>query len=176
MIRMSLRQFRIQALAGAILVTLAAVYLVRLGADIRAVRDITQLPSRYGQTMLFLAAGFGLVPALIGAFWGAPLVARELENGTHRLAWNQSVPRRRWLAVKLTVLGLAAMAVAGTLSTLLTWATAPVDHATGERFTAILFGARAVSHPSGTPSSAPPSAPSPGCWSAVPYRPWRSCS
>lgn len=144
MIRMSLRQFRVQALAGAVLVVVAAVYLVRLGVDVRAVRDTTQLPGRYGQTMLFLAAGFGLVPALVGAFWGAPLVARELENGTHRLVWNQSVPRRRWLAVKLTVLGLAATAVAGTLSALLTWATGPVDHVTGERFTAILFGARGI--------------------------------
>jgi hypothetical protein len=56
---------------------LAAVYLVRLGGNIRAVRDTSQLPSQYGQTMLFLAAGFGLVPALIGAFWGA-LVRRTL--------------------------------------------------------------------------------------------------
>jgi hypothetical protein len=43
-------------------------------------------------------------PALVGLFWGAPLVAREIENGTHLLAWTQSVPRRRWLAVKVAVL------------------------------------------------------------------------
>ena len=35
---------------------------------------------------------------MIGAFWGAPMVARELETGTHRLVWNQSVTRTRWLA------------------------------------------------------------------------------
>ncbi|WP_406037455.1 transmembrane transport protein [Micromonospora sp. NBC_00898] len=144
MIRMSLRQFRIQALVGAILLVLAAVYLLRLGGDIRAVRDTSQLPSQYTQTMLFLAAGFGLVPALIGAFWGAPLIARELEAGTHRLVWNQSVPRRRWLAVKLTVLGLASMAVAGTFSALVTWAAAPVDQVAGDRFSALLFGARGI--------------------------------
>ena len=50
-------------------------------------------------------------PALIGMFWGAPLVARELETGTFRLAWTQSVTRTRWLAVKLGVVGLASMAV-----------------------------------------------------------------
>jgi ABC-type transport system involved in multi-copper enzyme maturation permease subunit len=144
MIRMSLRQFRIQALAGAILLVLAAVYLLHLGGDIRAARDTSQLQSQYGQTMLFLATGFGLVPALVGAFWGAPLIARELETGTHRLAWNQSVTRRRWLAVKLTVLGLASAAVAGTLSSLLTWAAGPVDQVTGDRFSALLFGARGV--------------------------------
>jgi ABC-type transport system involved in multi-copper enzyme maturation permease subunit len=144
MIRMSLRQFRTQALVGAILLILAATYLLRLGADIRAVRDPSQLPSQYAQAMLFLAAGSGLVPALLGAFWGAPLIARELENGTHRLVWNQSVPRRRWLVIKLTVLGVAGMAVAGTLSALLTWAAAPVDQATDDRFSAILFGARGI--------------------------------
>lgn len=144
MIRMSLRQFRVQALVGAILLVLAAGYLLRLGGDIRAVRDTSQLPSQYSQAMLFLAAGFGLVPALIGAFWGAPLVARELETGTHRLVWNQSVPRRRWLAVKLAVLGLVSMAVAGALSALLMWAAAPVDQVAGDRFSAILFGARGV--------------------------------
>jgi len=36
------------------------------------------------------------VPGLIGIFWGAPLVARELETGTYRLAWTQSVTRKRW--------------------------------------------------------------------------------
>jgi len=29
-------------------------------------------------------------PAIIGIFWGAPLIARELETGTGRLVWNQS--------------------------------------------------------------------------------------
>ncbi|MGI5149702.1 ABC transporter permease subunit [Plantactinospora sp. CA-294935] len=144
MIRMSLRQFRIQALAGAILLVLAAIYLLKLGADIRAAREPSQLPSQYGQTMLFLAAGFGLIPALIGAFWGAPLIARELETGTHRLVWNQSVSRRRWLAVKLAVLALASIAGSGTLSALLTWAAAPVDQVAGDRFNALLFGARVV--------------------------------
>ena len=41
------------------------------------------------------------VPALIGVFWGAPLITRELEEKTDRLVWNQSITRTRWLAVKL---------------------------------------------------------------------------
>jgi ABC-type transport system involved in multi-copper enzyme maturation permease subunit len=36
--------------------------------------------------ILLLAA-----PALIGMFWGAPLIAREFETGTFRLAWTQDV-------------------------------------------------------------------------------------
>ncbi|SEH00105.1 hypothetical protein SAMN05444920_11584 [Nonomuraea solani] len=51
-----------------------------------------------------------VLPALIGAFWGAPLLGREYERGTHRLAWTQAVPVWRWLAVKLSVLGGAVVA------------------------------------------------------------------
>ena len=61
-------------------------------------------PAHHATTAGSSTAGIvvlALAPALIGVFWGAPLVARELEAGTHRLVWNQSVTRTRWLAVKL---------------------------------------------------------------------------
>lgn len=61
------------------------------------------------------------VPALIGIFWGAPLVARELETGSYRLAWTQSVTRSRWLITKLTLGALASAAVAGLLTLTITW-------------------------------------------------------
>jgi hypothetical protein len=48
-----------------------------------------------------------IAPLLVGVFWGAPVLARELEKGTHRIAWTQSVSRRRWLMAKLGLLGLA---------------------------------------------------------------------
>jgi hypothetical protein len=70
-----------------------------------------------------------VAPALIGAFWGAPLVARELESGTYRLVWNQSVTRNRWLATKLGLTaGIAAAAVGG-LTLAITWWSSPVDGA-----------------------------------------------
>ena len=50
-----------------------------------------------------------IAPAIIGIFWGAPLIARELDAGTFRLTWNQSITRTRWLTVKLTLIGLAAI-------------------------------------------------------------------
>ena len=94
------------------------------------------------------------MPALIGVFWGAPLVARELETGTYRLAWNQSVTRTRWLAVKLGLIGLAAMAAAGLLSLMVTWWSSPIDQALAargpqraqrrNRFAPLLFGARGI--------------------------------
>ena len=73
-------------------------------------------------------------PGLIGMFWGAPLVAREFEDGTFRLAWTQSVTRTRWMAVKLAVAGLASMAAAGLLSLVVTWWSGPLDRAALNQF------------------------------------------
>lgn len=61
------------------------------------------------------------IPALLGVFWGAPLLARELETGTYRLAWTQSVTRSRWLTTKLAVNGAAVVTVAGLVTLTITW-------------------------------------------------------
>jgi ABC-type transport system involved in multi-copper enzyme maturation permease subunit len=53
-----------------------------------------------------------VLPVLFGAFWGAPVLAREFERGTHKLMWTQSVTRWQWFAVKLGGLGLV-VALAG---------------------------------------------------------------
>lgn len=62
----------------------------------------------------FNLAQYGLVvlPALAGAFIGAPLVAREIENGTQHLAWTQGVTRMRWLLVKLALVFIPLIAAA----------------------------------------------------------------
>ncbi|HEY3037008.1 MAG TPA: ABC transporter permease, partial [Streptosporangiaceae bacterium] len=91
--------------------------------------------------------GIGIVfaaPGLVGVFWGAPLVARELEAGTHRLVWNQSVTRTRWLAVKLGLVGLASVATAGLFSLMVTWWAAPIDKAVMNRITPSVFAARDI--------------------------------
>jgi hypothetical protein len=68
-----------------------------------------------------------LVPALAAILVGAPLVARELEHGTQRLVWTQSMTRGRWLGTKLAlVLGGCLVAVAA-LSLALTWWRGPLD-------------------------------------------------
>ena len=55
-----------------------------------------------------------LTPVLAGAFLGAPLVARELENGTARLAWTQQAGRTRWLLAEVVPIGvMLAVAAAG---------------------------------------------------------------
>ena len=61
------------------------------------------------------------VPALIGAFLGAPVLARELETGTFRYAWTQGFGRWRWTLAKLVGLSLAVIAAAGAISVLFSW-------------------------------------------------------
>jgi len=66
--------------------------------------------------------GLVVLPALAGAFIGCPLVAREIENGTHRLAWTQGVSRLRWLGVKMVLVFIPLLvmaAVAGSLEVIL---------------------------------------------------------
>ncbi len=83
-----------------------------------------------------------IAPALIGIFWGAPLVARELETGTHRLVWTQSVTRTRWIAVKLGLVGLASMAVTGLFSLMITWWSSPFDRINMTQFS--VFSERGI--------------------------------
>jgi hypothetical protein len=143
-IRLSWRQFRtpaIVALAALVVVAalaaltgpgLAHAYAATLAAC-RPTGDCTSAMQAFTHTDSALRTAFGtlitLVPALLGAFWGAPLIAREIESGTFPLVWTQSVTRTRWLVVKLTVVGLASMLVAGLLSLIVTWWARPLDRA-----------------------------------------------
>jgi hypothetical protein len=61
------------------------------------------------------------VPALVGAFAGAPVLARELETGTFRYAWTQGFVRWRWALAKLAPLAITVVAAAGTFTVLLDW-------------------------------------------------------
>jgi hypothetical protein len=72
-----------------------------------------------------------VVPALAGLFVGAPLLAREFEHGTHRLAWTQSVTRQRWLLVKALLLSLATAAAALALAFISMWWRQPFDNLEG---------------------------------------------
>ncbi|MCW2933958.1 MAG: hypothetical protein JWM19_4920 [Actinomycetia bacterium] len=83
-------------------------------------------------------------PALIGIFWGAPLITRELETGTNRLAWTQSITRARWLAVKLALAGLASMATAGLFSLMVTWWSSPIDRVSMNSLAPATFDARGI--------------------------------
>jgi hypothetical protein len=172
MIWLTWRQFRAQAVVAAAALAAVAVTLGVTGPNLAhlhaasgldgcrihcrslATTFLAQMKSDAVYPLLYFAGGAALflTPALIGVFWGAPLVTRELEAGTFRLAWNQSVTRTRWMAAKLGLIGLAAMATAGLLSLMITWWSAPIDQAGGfpvtlgqlSRFSPLVFDARGV--------------------------------
>jgi hypothetical protein len=77
-----------------------------------------------------LLGWFNLLPALIGILFAAPVVL-ELEHGTYRLSWTQSVTRPRWLAVKLAGAITATLLATFALTMLITWWRGPLDHLDG---------------------------------------------
>jgi hypothetical protein len=128
------RQYRLQYLVGAALLAAFAVLIVITGVQAAnqwhaALAACAASHGCQGLGNLFLgnhAVGFLVIstlgaPVLVGLFWGAPLVAAESEAGTTHFAWMQSVTRKRWLAVKVGWMVLAAVVWGGVITALVTW-------------------------------------------------------
>ena len=157
MIRFSWLQFRLQAAVAAGVLAIVALALALTGphlahlyattvANCSARSDCSTATVSFLSHYRLLQDLGNLVtalPVLVGMFWGAPLVARELESGTHRLVWTQSVTRTRWLAVKLGLIGLASVAASGLLSLMVTWWSSPIDRVNMNQFTSV-FDQRGV--------------------------------
>lgn len=79
------------------------------------------------------------VPLVAGMFWAAPLVSREYEAGTHRLAWTQSVSPLRWITTKITLIFTLVGAAALALGLLATWTLDPLTAAFGGRYNSSWF-------------------------------------
>lgn len=84
------------------------------------------------------------LPLVAGLFLGAPLVARELEHGTHRLVWTQGVSRMRWATTKFGLIGLTAAVLAAGYAAFLTWWIGPLNSATGSRLNILIFDLQGV--------------------------------
>jgi ABC-2 family transporter protein len=150
------RQFRDQATVGLIGLVVIGVVLLATGPHLVNVYDTAvaackasgglssacnnPVSATFHGLQIGLMAVVLIVPALIGMFWGAPLIAHELETGTFRLAWTQSVSRLRWFGVKLGLVGLASFVAAGLLSLMATWWFAPIDMVGQDRFGGGNFG------------------------------------
>jgi ABC-type transport system involved in multi-copper enzyme maturation permease subunit len=155
MIAFSWRQFRPLATIGLAGLGVVAIVLAVTGPHMVSVYDTAvaackasggqssacnnPVSTAYGGLRIALTALVLVVPALIGMFWGAPLIAHELETGTFRLAWTQSVSRLRWLLVKLGLVGLASLLAAALLSLMASWWLSPVDKANPNRFSPSSF-------------------------------------
>ena len=166
------RQFRAQAIAAAAALAVLAILLAVTGPYMAHLYDSSGIATCTGvgcqplsQHLRQQAAvvRHGHLPprprdhvpraGLVGVFWGAPLVTREIEARTLPLTWNQSVTKTRWVAVKLGLVGLASVATAGLLSLMLTWWSSPMDSTLEipyghrlllERLGPVLFATRGV--------------------------------
>jgi hypothetical protein len=132
------RQARTETLIAAAILALLALALVPSGIDMastfhhdglsrclgpspegaceEAIRSFT---SRFESLDNFVA-WTTLVPGLIGALLATPFLL-DLEHGTYRLAWTQSITRRSWIAHKLALATGAAVLAAVLLTAYLTW-------------------------------------------------------
>ena len=159
MIRFAFIQARLAGLVAAIGLAAVAIALALTGPHLASVNDAFQRACRTAgdcatatnpvlEVDPFLQSALPFLvtvaPALIGLFFGAPLVAREFETGTFRLAWTQSVTRRRWLVVKLALVGLVSMAVGGALTWMVDWWRSPLDAVNENRFDPANFGIHGV--------------------------------
>jgi hypothetical protein len=91
------------------------------------------------QNVIFVGLLLLILPMLVGMFWGAPLVAREIEHGTHRLVWTQGTSRLRWATTKLGLLSVGVLAMTAVFAGMLTWWITPVIQTSGQRFDFIFF-------------------------------------
>ncbi len=151
MIWVTWRQHRSQAVAGLAVLAGLAVYAILLGISMRTAfshDDLAGCLARSQGSACPNAVGafsneFGsevnqafwavtlIVPGLIGVLVGGSLIARELEFGTWRLAWSQTVPRSRWLAVKLALVTGGLIVLGAAMTAVITWYRAPMDRLTG---------------------------------------------
>ena len=147
MIWLSWRQQRTETLITAAIVALLAAVLIPEGIHLASLyhRDniahclnhktpachqaIGDFGGRAG-VLRTLLPWFTLLPGLIGGALAAPILL-DLESGTFRLAWTQSVTRRRWIATRFSIAAATALAAGGLLAVLFTWYRAPLDKVYG---------------------------------------------
>jgi hypothetical protein len=83
--------------------------------------------TRFAGSLEQLLGWLNLLPPLIGAFIGAPLLAREFESGTWRLAFTQAVPRTRWLTTKIVLLATVIVTLMTVFIAVFSWYRGPLD-------------------------------------------------
>jgi hypothetical protein len=103
-----------------------------------------QFAARFFNQRLLALVLVIVLPVLAGMFLGAPLVARELEQGTHQLVWTQGVSRTRWAVAKIALLSAILAVAAAAFALIVQWWFEPLNRATGERFTWLIFDQQGI--------------------------------
>jgi hypothetical protein len=141
------RQQRTETLVAAFLLASLAAVLIPTGLHVASVYDrdgigtclahdtsgcedaLNAFDNRFA-VLLNLVAWFSLLPGILAILLAAPFVI-ELEQGTFRLAWTQSITRRRWLTTRLALIVAGALVAALIMTLLLTWWRIPFDRFSG---------------------------------------------
>ena len=154
------RQYRLQALIGAVVLAAFATVMLVTGFQMAAQWHTilagctasgtcgslqqgggTSLGSVLGHDFAILSM---LAPVLFGVLVGAPLVAHEFEARTSDFAWAQSITRTHWLAVKVGWLLLAAAVWGGAIGALVTWWSGPRNAAFADAFQVNYFDQQGI--------------------------------
>jgi hypothetical protein len=154
------RQHRSQALYGAGALVVLSLVLVLTGLHMASAfraSGLSSCQSNQGDCAALANAFSGrfkaleaigvllmVLPLFAGVFWGAPLVARELELGTHRLAWTQSVTRTRWITTKLTSIVLTTALAMALLTVLVAWWFGPLAKSDVGRMQPVAFEVQGI--------------------------------
>jgi len=147
MIWVTWRQHRTQAIVCVGLFCLIAVFAVVTGAWMRSTFNADGLGTCLARTggagcpalissfvrkftgpvMMPVTIMLFAVPGFLGAAVGGPLLGQELERGTWRLAWSQTVPRTKWLVTQLTLVTGGLVVFGAAVTAVMTWSRAPLD-------------------------------------------------
>jgi hypothetical protein len=135
------RRYRTMLAATIAVLALIAVYLVINGERMRSsyhaftsCRPVDTAACQYKFQMFHDSYGStGLIgvmlmflPGIVGAFVGAPLLARELETGTFRYAWTQGVGRMRWATAVLMSGAVGVGVIMAAFGALISWHNQPL--------------------------------------------------
>lgn len=150
MIWLAWRQGRAEAIVGAAILAALAAVLVWLGLDVHhtsnhlgisaclsSKNDCSAPIESLRRTYHWVPPATGVLvvlPVVAGMFLAAPLISREYETGTQRLAWTQSVSRLRWISTKLAMILTSATLAALGIGMLAEWALEPLGPAYGTQF------------------------------------------
>lgn len=94
-----------------------------LASYLNQFQDPESNPFGRGAAVFFIS----LLPALVGALLGAPLIARDLERGVFRLVWTQGKTRSAWLRGGVITATLATVTLVGLMTLVVMWWRAPFD-------------------------------------------------
>jgi hypothetical protein len=153
------RQHRAEAAAGALILAALAAAMVVIGSTARDRARALGLPACQAaracpgalvalhndfRTIPPVTAALIAVPLLAGMFWAAPMVSREYQAGTHRLAWTQSVSPLRWITIKIVLIFGVLASAALALSLLATWTLDPLTAAFGGRYNSVWYDIQGI--------------------------------